>query len=258
MSQDSAAHLSSARLAQNPQEEAVRAGAPVATAIAEPAESLSFLHHLYASAVFTAVFVVLCCGVYPAVVWAIAQGVFPVQANGSLVTKAGTLTTNTEEAVGSALLGQNFAAPQYFHSRPSAAGAGYDASSSGGTNLGPLSAKLLSGIHGSKNPDGTPNPSADFDGIKDLAAAYRVENGLPADALVPADAVTRSGSGLDPHISRENALLQASRVAHARSLGVDGVRKLINEHTESRSLGLFGEPRVNVLLLNLALDQASR
>ena len=137
--------------------------------------------------------------------WGIAQAIFPVQANGSLITKAGTFTTDPEEAVGSALLGQNFAAPQYFHPRPSAAGAGYDAASSGGTNLGPLSDKLLNGIHDAKNADGTPNPSADFDGIKDLVAAYRTENGLADDAIVPADAVTRSASGLDPHISPENA-----------------------------------------------------
>ena len=181
---------------------------------------------------------------------------FPVQANGSLVTKAGQLTTRPEEAVGSALLGQSFADARYFHPRPSAAGAGYDAASSSGTNLGPLSAKLLNGVHDSKNADGTPNPAADFDGIKDLASAYRHENGLPADAVVPADAVMRSASGLDPHISPDNALLQASRVAKARGLDVEAIRRLVGAHTEGRSLGLFGEPRVNVLLLNLDLDRA--
>ncbi len=225
---------------------------------AESVERLSFLGHLHAAAAFAVVFIVLCCGIYPVVIWGIAQAIFPVQANGSLVTKAGTFTTDPEKAVGSALLGQSFAAPEYFHPRPSAAGAGYDAASSGGTNLGPLSAKLLNGIHDAKNEDGTPNPAGNFDGIKDLVAAYRAENGLADDAIVPADAVTRSASGLDPHISPENARLQAGRVARARNLSDDAIRRLIIEHTDAPALGILGEAGVNVLLLNLALDRGAR
>jgi len=232
---------------------------PVADAMTSAdVESWSLVRHLYVSAVFAAVFIVVCCGVYPAVVWGVGQALFPVQANGSLVTKTGAFTTDPAEAVGSALLGQGFSAPGYFHPRPSAAGSGYDASSSGGTNLGPLSDKLLNGIHGSKNEDGTPNPAADFDGVKDLVAAYRAENGLPDDAIVPADAVTRSASGLDPHISPENARLQAARVAQARGLGLDVVRHLIDAHTDAPAFGVLGEPGVNVLMLNLALDGAAR
>jgi len=189
-------------------------------------------------------------------VWGIAQIVFPTQANGSLLTKDGAFTTHPDEAVGSALLGQKFAAPQYFHPRPSAAGDGYDTANSSGTNLGPLSDKLLNGIHGSKKDDGTPNPAAAFDGMKDLVAAYRQENGLADDATVPADTVTRSASGLDPHISPENTLLQATRVAHARGISIQEVQKLVEQYTDSPSLGLLGEPGVNVLQLNLALDKA--
>ena len=225
---------------------------------AESVESWSFLAHLHAAAAFAAVFIVVCCGLYPIAVWGIAEALFPIQANGSLVTKTGAFTTDPEHAVGSALLGQNFGGAQYFHPRPSAAGAGYDATSSGGTNLGPLSDKLLNGIHDAKNPDGTPNPAGDFDGIKDLVAAYRTENGLPDDAIVPADAVTRSGSGLDPHISPENAALQAGRVARARGLSVEAIRGLIHQHTDAPALGVLGEPGVNVLLLNLALDSGAR
>lgn len=224
----------------------------------EPQEPWSFVDHLRVSGVFAAVFIVVCCGAYPLIVWGIAQVLFPIQANGSLVTKSGVLTTDPAAAVGSVLLGQSFNAPQYFHPRPSAAGAGYDATSSGGTNLGPLSDKLINGIHDAKNADGTPNPAGDFDGIKDLVAAYRLENGLWADAVVPADAVTRSASGLDPHISPENARLQAPRVAKARGLGIDAVRRLIAARTDAPAFGVLGEPGVNVLLLNLALDAGAR
>jgi len=225
------------------------------TGAAESVESWSLLAHLHAAAAFTAVFLVVCCGLYPFAVWGIAQALFPIQANGSLVTKTGAFTTDPEQAVGSALLGQNFGGEQYFHPRPSAAGAGYDAASSGGTNLGPLSDKLLNGIHDAKNDDGTPNPAGNFDGIKDLVAAYRTENGLPADAIVPADAVTRSASGLDPHISPENAELQAARVARARGTTIEAVRAAIRRHTDAPALGVLGDPGVNVLLLNLDLDQ---
>jgi len=168
--------------------------------------------------------------VYPLVMTGLSQVLFPNQANGSL------LRDSSGNVVGSALLGQNFSSPQYFHPRPSAAGTdGYDATSSGGSNLGPTNQKLL-------------------DAAQDRATAYRTENGLAADALVPIDAVTASASGLDPDISPANALLQASRVAKSRNLSEDQVRSLVNQYTEGRTLWVLGEPRVNVLKLNLALD----
>ncbi len=183
--------------------------------------------------------------VFPAVITLMAQGLFPRQANGSLIVRGGRV-------VGSALLAQGFTGAGYFHPRPSAAGSGYDATSSGGTNLGPTSSKLVNGIH-RKLPSGQDDPG-NFDGIGDLARAYRTENGLASDALVPADAVTRSASGLDPDISPANAALQAARVARARGLTVEAVQRLVVAHVTPRTLGLLGEPRVNVLQLNLALD----
>jgi K+-transporting ATPase ATPase C chain len=132
-------------------------------------------------------------------------------------------------------LGQQFAGPGYFHPRPSAAGDGYDAANSGGSNLGPTSQKLIVVV-------------------KERSAAYRAENNLAPGVLIPVDAVTSSGSGLDPHISVPNALLQARRVAEARGLGEEAVRRSIAAHTEGRDLGILGEPRVNVLMLNLDLD----
>jgi potassium-transporting ATPase KdpC subunit len=186
---------------------------------------------------------------YPLVVTGVAQLIFPHQANGSLIYRDG-------KAVGSELIGQAFSGPNYFHSRPSAAGNGYDGTASGGTNLGPINDKLLSGVHGSKKADGTPDPASDFDGVKDLAAAYRSENNLPGNARVPVDAVTRSGSGLDPDISVAAAELQVPRVAKARRLDEAKVRGLVDKHTRQRQLGVLGEPRVNVLELNLALDEA--
>lgn len=177
------------------------------------------------------VLTVLCGFLYPAVITTVAQAIFHRQANGSLLEHGGRI-------VGSELLGQSFSAPGYFHARPSAAGAGYDASSSAGTNLGPTSAKLINGI-------------------RDRVAAYRRENGLAEDAPVPADAVTRSASGLDPHISPANAALQAARVATARGLPAGTVHRLIRENTQGRQFGILGEPRVNVLKLNLALDRAA-
>ena len=180
----------------------------------------------------TLILAAVCCGVYPLVVFGIGQGLFRGKANGSLIVdKAGIVR-------GSKLLGQGFTAEKYFHPRPSAAGTGYDAANSSGTNFGPTSQKLA-------------------DGIKTAVAAYRADNGLAADAAVPADAVTSSGSGLDPHISAVNADLQASRVAQSRGLPLATVRGLIAGHTEGRDLGVLGEPRVNVLLLNLELDRLS-
>ena len=171
---------------------------------------------------------VILCGLYPMLVWVMAQGLFPTEANGSLVMRKGTM-------VGSKLIAQGFTDPKYFHPRPSAAGQGYDATSSGGSNLGPTSKKLV-------------------DTVRQRVENYRSENNLAPDAMVPADAVTASASGLDPHISVQNALLQAPRVARARGLGEDIVLTQINLHTEGRDLGILGEPRVNVLMLNLALS----
>ena len=185
---------------------------------------------------------------FPFVITVIARVAFPHQANGSLIKKDG-------KVVGSELLGQNFSSPRYFHPRPSAAGAGYDAASSGGTNLGPTSDKLINGIH-KKLPNGEDDPG-NYDGIKDLAAVYRKENGLPPNAAVPADAVTRSASGLDPHISPANAEMQVARVARERKLTVDAVRRLIEKNSEPRQLGFLGEPRINVLRLNMELDSIS-
>jgi K+-transporting ATPase ATPase C chain len=171
---------------------------------------------------------VILCGIYPLTVWILAQGLFPDKANGSLVKGNGKI-------LGSRLIAQGFTSPKYFHPRPSAAGQGYDATSSGGTNLGPLSRKLV-------------------ETVRQRVGEYRNENHLPLDAPVPADAVTASASGLDPHISVRNALLQAPRVARARGLGENLVLEEIKLHTEGRDLGILGEPRVNVLMLNLALD----
>jgi K+-transporting ATPase ATPase C chain len=154
--------------------------------------------------------------------------------------------------VGSALIGQTFTKAEYFHPRPSAAGAGYDAANSSGTNLGPTSDKL---IHGIKDDPATKDVDESYPGFVDLAKAYREENGLAPDAMIPADAATRSGSGLDPEISAANAELQVVRVAKARHLPEERVRQLVVGHEQGRLLGLLGEPRVNVLLLNLALEQ---
>ena len=196
-------------------------------------------------------FTVLCGFIFPFVITGIAQVVFPDQANGSLVEQDGRIT-------GSELIGQNFSKPEYFHPRTSAAGAGYDGALSGGTNLGPISGKLINGIH-NKLSDGSDDPG-NYQGIRDLVTAYRSENGLPENAPVPADAVTRSGSGLDPHISPANAALQVQRVAKVR--GFDDIARqrlveLVASHTEGRTFGFLGEPRVNVLLLNLSLDSLS-
>jgi potassium-transporting ATPase KdpC subunit len=200
-------------------------------------------------AIMSVLVITVVCGlVFPLAVTAIAQVAFHHQANGSLIEQGG-------KVIGSELIGQNFSAPGYFHPRPSAAGSGYDASASSGTNLGPTSDKLINGIH-KKLPNGKDDPS-NFDGIKDLAAAYRKENGMPDNAPVPPDAVTRSGSGLDPEISPANADLQVGRVAKTRGLTEDQVRGLVAENTAGRTFGFLGEPRVNVLKLNLALDTAA-
>lgn len=187
------------------------------------------LKEIKVAALATLGLLIILCGLYPLVVWGIAQVAFPGQANGSLVKVKG-------QVVGSRLLAQNFNGPQYFHPRPSAAGdTGFDGASSGGSNLGPLSQKLS-------------------DQVKERVEKYRAENNLPAGTLVPADAVTASGSGLDPHISLPNAALQAGRVAQARKLSATQVKNLIEQNTAGPDLGFLGEPGVNVLQLNLALD----
>lgn len=171
---------------------------------------------------------ILLCGIYPLVTWAVGQMLFNGKANGSLLTADGRV-------IGSALLAQGFAGRQYFHPRPSAAGRGYDAQSSGGSNLGPLSRTLS-------------------ETVKRRVDEYREENGLAPDVPVPADAVTASASGLDPHISPENALIQAKRVARERGMTEGAVLQKIRDHAGARTFGIFGEPRVNVLTLNCALD----
>jgi K+-transporting ATPase ATPase C chain len=193
----------------------------------------TLVQHLRSAVLMVVVLTVLLGIIYPIAMTGISQVLFPSQANGSLVHDS------SGNVIGSAILGQNFAQPQYFHSRPSAAGAdGYDATSSGGSNLGPTNQKLI-------------------DNAKDRAEAYRQENGLPADAQVPVDAVTTSASGLDPDISPANAQIQAARVAQARGVPESQVRGLVDQYTEGRTLGVLGEPRVNVLKLNLALDGSS-
>ncbi|HEY5232354.1 MAG TPA: K(+)-transporting ATPase subunit C [Verrucomicrobiae bacterium] len=183
------------------------------------------------SIVATIFFAVILCGVYPLVVFAAGQLLFSHQANGSLlVDKSGAIR-------GSELLAQNFTGAQYFHPRPSAAGAnGYDASASSGSNLGPTSTNLVSTI-------------------AQRISDYRTENNLATNAPVPADAVTASGSGLDPHITVANAEIQIPRVAKARRISEEQLRKLVQQNTSGRDLGLFGEPRVNLMTLNFALDQ---
>jgi K+-transporting ATPase ATPase C chain len=219
--------------------------------------------------------------VYPAVITILAQGIFRDQANGSLITANG-------QVIGSRLIGQSFAKPEYFHPRPSSAGSGYDATASSGSNLGPTSAKLLNGTIAT---DDKGKESVGFDGIKTRLVHYCVDNDIPfesstpldrfkdaqgnlddlklvkafndaksplvftAKQSIPADALTASASGLDPHISPRNAELQAARVAKARGVSVEQVRQVVAQHTGGRSLGVLGEPYVNVLELNLTLDQ---
>jgi K+-transporting ATPase ATPase C chain len=187
------------------------------------------LQEIKVSVLATVALIIMLCGIYPLVVWGIAQVAFSSQANGSLVEVQG-------KVVGSSLMAQGFSSPRYFHPRPSAAGdTGYDGASSGGSNLGPLSQKLV-------------------DQVKERLAGYRTENNLPAGTLIPADAVTASASGLDPHISLKNAELQTARVGKARGLSPDQVKQLIDSCTDGPGLGFLGEPGVNVLRLNLALE----
>lgn len=175
------------------------------------------------------VFTVITGLAYPLAMTGLAQALFPFQANGSIIVQDG-------KPIGSALIGQSFTSASYFHGRPSAAGAdGYDASSSGGSNLGPTSKKLVETVTGN-------------------IAKVRDENKLDAQKPVPSDLVLASGSGLDPDISPAAAYVQIERVANERGLSVGAVRNLVDKHIKGRQLGIFGEPRINVLELNLALD----
>jgi K+-transporting ATPase ATPase C chain len=216
------------------------------------------------------VLVVLCGGIYPLLLYAIGQTVFPFQANGSLVVGI------NGQVIGSRLLAQQFTRPEYFHGRPSAVGG--NAAGSGGSNLGPTNPQLITG-NGTQvtiapgtppPPNGTPVPGkpntysvlGSYLGVRTYADQFRQENGLPADMPLPADIVTDSGSGLDPDISVAAALLQVNRVAAARAAlgGANAqatrvaLNALIAQHTHRRDLGVLGEPRVNVLALNQALD----
>lgn len=164
---------------------------------------------------------------YPFAVWGVSQVMFPERSNGSLIKNA------KGEVIGSELIGQNFSSAGYFHGRPSAAGNGYDSGASGGSNLGPTSAKLI-------------------DRIKADSETLRADN---PDTPIPADLVTTSASGLDPHISPESAAFQLPRVARTREMNEADLQQIVNRHTEGRQFGILGEPRVNVLLLNLDLDK---
>ncbi len=229
----------------------------------------------------TIIFTILTGLVYPLITTGISQLLFAKQANGSLIDTNGRI-------VGSSLIGQNFSKPEYFHPRPSAAGSGYDATASGGTNLGPTSSKLL---RGTTKTDDKKNEIVDFDGIQLRVVHYCVDNDVPYESSIaldqfkdaqgnlddvrlikafnddqaplifnakvplPADAVTASSSGLDPHISPAYAQVQSGRVAKARHASAEQITQLIDEMIERADLGFLGEPRVNVLLLNVALDQ---
>ena len=177
----------------------------------------------------TLILIIICCVAYPLFIYGAGQLLFPKQANGSLV-----LDTNGKP-IASTLLGQTFSAAKYFNPRPSAAGNGYDSTSSAGSNLGATSKTL-------------------HDAVQQRVSDYRKANNLPDSQLVPGDAVTASGSGLDPHISINNALLQLPRVAKARNMSVNDLKKLVAQYTDGPSLGIFGDSGVNIVKLNLALD----
>lgn len=191
----------------------------------------ALLRQLRPALVAVLVFTVICGVAYPLLVTAIAQLGWNDTADGALIERDGVV-------VGSELIGQPFVSPQYFHPRPSAAGAGYDGAASSGSNLGPTNEDFLTTV-------------------AERVAAYRSENGLGEAELVPVDAVTASGSGLDPHISVRNARLQAPRVAAERGLELEAVLDLIDDNTTQRTLGVLGDPGVNVLELNLDLDDVA-
>ena len=190
---------------------------------------MSILKEIKTSLIVTAILLVICCGVYPLIVFGAGQLLFPKQANGSLVLD------DKGKPIASTLLAQNFTADKYFAPRPSAAGTGYDSTSSGGSNLGATSQAL-------------------HDAVKQRVADYRKANNLPDSQVVPADAVEASGSGLDPHISLNNAALQLPRVAKARGMSEDDLKALVAKYTDGPDFGILGEPGVNIVKLNLALD----
>jgi K+-transporting ATPase ATPase C chain len=187
------------------------------------------LAHVVTSAIYTVITVLALGIIYPVVMWGIGSIAFPQQAGGSILSDKGT-------PIGSELVGQLFKKPQYFHGRPSAAGNGYDPTQTGGTNLGPTSKKLI-------------------DATRATIAAVKKEN-PDAAGPVPVDLVTSSASGIDPDISPDGAAYQIARVAKARGMSVEAVRAIVNAHIIPRQFGIFGEPRVNVLDLNRALDAA--
>ncbi len=253
----------------------------------DPGSGDSFFTHLRISLTATIVLAIIVAGIYPAIVWGLAQALFHNKANGSPIGKDGQSVSDDKDAVASALIGQNFSDAKYFHPRPSSAGNGYDPTASGGSNLGPMSAKL---IDGTTKKDDKGKEIVDFDGIHDRIVHYCDDNSLafqssiPLDKFkdaqgnlddvklikafnddksplvfvpkdpIPADAVTASGSGLDPHISPENAAIQRARIAHARGITVDQVQQLIDENTDGPGLGVLGDAGVNLVRLNLALD----
>jgi len=190
---------------------------------------MNILKEIKMSAIVTLVLLVICCGIYPFVVFELGQLFFPRQANGSLVLGS------DGKPIASTLLGQTFSADKYFNPRPSAAGTGYDSTSSSGSNLGATSQTL-------------------HDNVKQRVADYRKANNLSDTQPVPADAVEASGSGLDPHISLKNAAFQLPRVAKARGMSEDDLKKLVDRYTDGRDFGVLGEPGVNIIKLNLALD----
>ena len=190
---------------------------------------MNMIKEIKTSLIVTAVLLVICCGVYPLVILGAGQLLFPRQANGSLVFDA------QGKPIASTLLAQNFTANKYFAPRPSAAGTGYDSTSSGGSNYGATSQAL-------------------HDAVQQRVSDYRKANNLTTDQLVPADAVEASGSGLDPHISLKNAALQLPRVAKARGMSEDDLKALVAKFTDGRDFGILGEPGVNIVKLNLALD----
>ena len=190
---------------------------------------MNIIKEIKTSLIVTAILLVICCGAYPLVIFGAGQLLFPKQANGSIVLD------EKGNPIASTLLAQDFTADKYFNPRPSAAGTGYDSTSSGGSNYGATSQAL-------------------HDAVKQRVADYRKANNLPDTQPVPADAVEASGSGLDPHISLKNAALQLPRVAKARNMSEDDLKALVEKYTDGRDFGILGEPGVNIVKLNLALD----
>ena len=190
---------------------------------------MNILKETKSAVVVTLVLLVICCVIYPVFIFGAGELLFPNKAEGSLVLGA------DGKPIASTLLGQTFSADKYFNPRPSSAGQGYDSTSSSGSNLGATSQTL-------------------HDNVKQRVADYRKANNLPDTQLVPGDAVTASGSGLDPHISIKNAMFQLPRVAKARSMSEDDLKKMVDQYTDGRDFGILGEPGVNIVKLNLALD----